>query len=384
MVCGPIIFDKSAIQSLSLNEIQYLHRYYHLVLTPILLAEFVGDLAKTHRDGSPAMEKVTELAHKINPSFTVMNSKFDEIVLADIMSGEGVMEYRPVKLSRLKTGIDGKVVAEILPTEERILEEWKNGYFDPQYFEVANSWRASFNVNPTEQRKKFLMEKLQFERFNGMDLPQIKDEIQENLNNADLREEILLSALDICQIPEHLNEKIIQRWNECGKPSLEEMSGYAFYCTLLSYTFDAGLALNLIGTRSTNLIDLQYLFYLPFCRSFVSGDGFHDLMAPLFLAPHQTYIRATDLKQDLREIANFIEGLAEPDRKRYSIDPPELLDSVTFKLSQTHGLPETILRKRRHADAKFDEIRVEKVLSLHSLCPCGSGKLIKDCHLKSA
>ena len=45
---GPIIIlDKSALQSLSYDEIYTLNRHYFLNITPVLIIEILADLKKT-------------------------------------------------------------------------------------------------------------------------------------------------------------------------------------------------------------------------------------------------------------------------------------------------------------------------------------------------
>ena len=54
--------------------------------------------------------------------------------------------------------------------------------------------------------------------------------------------------------------------------------------------------------RSSNRLDIAYLFYLPFCMMFVSTDRLHQRCAPLFLRPDQEFVWGPDLKANLRQI----------------------------------------------------------------------------------
>jgi hypothetical protein len=56
--------------------------------------------------------------------------------------------------------------------------------------------------------------------------------------------------------------------------SVLEFAPYAASVLRLFLTFVCGLARGFIGPRPTNYIDLQYLYYSPFCMVFVSNFKF--------------------------------------------------------------------------------------------------------------
>ena len=53
---------------------------------------------------------------------------------------------------------------------------------------------------------------------------------------------------------------------------------------------------------NSNLIDLSYLYYLPFCMVFASRDRLHEQLAPLFLRPRQRCVWGDDLKAGLKAL----------------------------------------------------------------------------------
>jgi len=62
--------------------------------------------------------------------------------------------------------------------------------------------------------------------------------------------------------------------------------------------------MGMLSTRASNVIDLQYLYYLPFCHVFTSGDKFHKQVAPLFMQQNQLFVDPAKLKADLKMIAD--------------------------------------------------------------------------------
>jgi hypothetical protein len=105
--------------------------------------------------------------------------------------------------------------------------------------------------------------------------------------------------------------------------------------------FSVCLQNNIIGTRATNLVDLEYLYYLPFCEVFVSGDDFHKKLVPHLLIERQQFVRGQDLKEDLARIEELIPTLTGIDLHRSNKEPPRMEDVICYKLwkSITPGWP---------------------------------------------
>src|SRR5258708_40133751 len=81
--------------------------------------------------------------------------------------------------------------------------------------------------------------------------------------------------------------------------SVLEFAPYAASVLQLFLTFVCGLARGFIGPRPTNYIDLQYLYYSPFCMVFVSNDKFHREIWRATSGAH-SFAWGQDLKDDLR------------------------------------------------------------------------------------
>jgi hypothetical protein len=59
-----LIFDKSALQSFSLDETNWLDHFYTTVITPLFYAEVLADLEKEVGRGKTPEQVVGALAHK--------------------------------------------------------------------------------------------------------------------------------------------------------------------------------------------------------------------------------------------------------------------------------------------------------------------------------
>ena len=119
----------------------------------------------------------------------------------------------------------------------------------------------------------------------------------EIVTGEDKRLERLRVAAMFFNVPQHLHEPILQRWHEIGRPSLPGFAPYTAFALTIELFFQMALAGDLISTeRPSNRMDIAYLFYLPFCQVFISGDRLHRRCAPLFVRDDQEFVWGPDLK----------------------------------------------------------------------------------------
>jgi hypothetical protein len=102
---------------------------------------------------------------------------------------------------------------------------------------------------------------------------------------------------------------------------------------------------NLVGWRPTNLLDVQYLYYLPFCMVFTSNDNLHCTLAPLLLHGEQDFVQGTELKTDLARIQAFWGARPPVERRQMQWAlanyPPPAAGSVVWALWRKNMRPWT-------------------------------------------
>ena len=124
---GPIIIlDKSALQSLSYDEIFFLNKYYYINITPVLLIEILGDLKKPSKKNSLSRNEVVVLSNKILPSNSAINVHYKYLILNSLMGYPVEMGRRPhvgggVPV-KAKSGEKG-FIFDVSP-EEKALNNW--------------------------------------------------------------------------------------------------------------------------------------------------------------------------------------------------------------------------------------------------------------------
>jgi hypothetical protein len=151
-------------------------------------------------------------------------------------------------------------------------------------------------------------------------------------------------AFDMLAIPPELRPRILKRWKEAGGPSLDEFAPYAAYNLLVDLFFYLSLDAGLISSeRPSNRVDIAYLYYLPFCMIFTSGDSLHRRITPLFLRNDQEFLWAPDLKADLSRLDAHHAALPDEVKAQgvavFAPCPPPDGDYLTTKLWDRFLLP---------------------------------------------
>ena len=107
---------------------------------------------------------------------------------------------------------------------------------------------------------------------------------------------------------------------------------YSFFCLRIKLLFNICLLNNIINTRPTNLLDLEYLYYLPFCQVFVSDDKFHRQLAPHLLTEDQRFVTGQELKKDLNRLKEIKTTLSESELKKVFRYPPIVPELLIYQL----------------------------------------------------
>ncbi len=87
-------------------------------------------------------------------------------------------------------------------------------------------------------------------------------------------------------------DEIVARWSLTDFTPLAEYAPYAAHMFRIEIFYH--LAVHKSRSGAGSRMDLIYLFYLPFCKSFVSSDWIHKECAPLFLRDDQTFVWGPD------------------------------------------------------------------------------------------
>ena len=413
MIFNGLVFDKSSFQSLNSEEIFFLRTYYRTVITPILIIEILADLKKGD-DDSLIPDRVMDLSNKIlqlNPTYNV---PYYHLLKNDLMGYKVEMLGRPlVGGGKSVIDADGKRgVVFYQAIEEQVLQRWRDGNFEEAEELLADSWRDS--INDTEIKTDSIPRPDFLKRSKNIgDIATCVDSYFD-LPQAQLG--ILQNILSVYAVPQETATKIFYRFEQSEEALIKDFSPYALFCFRAGLTFQLSHDRGFTTPRKTDILDLQYLYYLPFSTIFTSNDKFHRMFTPPLLRSDQRFISGIDLKSDLKAIVELRDGVPTGERdawmEKHRHMPPKKDDSFTYRVwdkgvrpsyrnwshenhSRTPEEEQELLERLKrftHAQATSDKskpiddedtdfITKESWVGPNDYCPCNSGKLFKDCHL---
>ncbi|WP_309663170.1 hypothetical protein [Sphingomonas sp.] len=217
--------------------------------------------------------------------------------------------------------------------EVETLRRWQSGEFDDADRAQAAGWRVtSKNFDLQALVRSMKMSKQQRADISGLTLLDLKRTIDLFCGDPAAQFRTLSSAFESFDVDPKERTLIKRKWVALGRPHISVFAPYAYFALQLTMTFLSGVSFRLIPERPTNIVDLQYLYYLPFCQVFTSGDKLHRELAPLFMRPKQQFVWAPDLKKALAEFVAHYEQHDEELRKqgsmRFARYPPLELQTV--------------------------------------------------------
>lgn len=105
-------------------------------------------------------------------------------------------------------------------------------------------------------------------------------------------------------------------WSRQRHRGFSVVRPYSAHCLRCLLSLAVAIRHRFLGDQPTHLIDLQYLYYLPFCNVLASDDRVHRLLAPQLIRSNQDFVLGRDLKADLKLAIAERASLSEDARLR--------------------------------------------------------------------
>jgi len=298
MSLGPIlIFDKSTLQSLSIDEGCWLDNFFRCNITPLFFVETLADLEKEVTRGRSPEEVVGNIASKTPTVGSLPNVHHLTLCIRNLLGEEVEMRRVPIITGGIPSFTGDKKGVVFEPSAEfAALERWQRGKFLELERLFAGAWRRSLSRLDLETSYRY------FQRyFNGRakprDLPEVKNLVEDLVCEHERQHDVLELTLALLSIPRRLWPRILSKYKSHGCPGIQDFAPYAAHVLKVDLFFYSGIAADLISReRRSNKIDFGYLYYLPFCMVFVSNDNLHTRTVPLFIQDNQTFVNGTRLK----------------------------------------------------------------------------------------
>lgn len=343
---GPIaLFDKSFLQSLSVDESVWFDHFFVPVVCPLFFVETLADLAKEMKEGSgrTAEGQVRVIADKTPVLSGAPCVHHADICIANLLGQEAPrIGQVPLAGGRPVRGPDGKpgVVFKNSP-EAEAFARWQRGQFLEVERGMASEWRRMLSELDLPAVAK------------GMQALGITPQTCKSVDEAHgiaaalvhmqaAPEQQLALLFTFLDVPARLRGPIARRWQGAGFPPLAQHASYAAHVLKVELFFQIALAAKLIAAeRASNRADIAYLFYLPFSSIFVSGDRLHRTCTKPFLTKYQEFVWGPDLKADLARINGALASATKAERQqglhKLAPRPPGMADDLVLALWQRHG-----------------------------------------------
>ena len=347
MTMGPtIILDKSSLQSLNAAAARELDRYFFLVLPPVLLEEILGDLTKSVKGEVDPEALVSALARKVPVTASGPSPNFRVLCVQDLMGNLIPTSSRRPILNEADAvfGDDGSYA--VSHPEQSAVYRWGKKHFDESDKRSSESMRERAHATDWDAVSKTLP-KLE---WIAPTLEELNAKIDEMFEMPEGRDSFLRWHLRVLGCGPETSSLIIQRWKKVGPIPLNEFAPYAAHCLRVDVLFPLAMSMNLVGRRRSNIIDAEYLHYLPFAHVFGSGDGLHHQLVPFFQENDQSFVTRDELVASLNEMA---------DLRKTDLEASPAGTSLISELWRKHlnCLPSKPLAERPRTEKELKEIR---------------------------
>ncbi len=302
---GPIIlFDKSFLQSLSVDEAVWFDHFFMTVISPMFYVETLADLSKKFKDSRDPKNEVSLIANK-TPQMHSYPCVFHVPMVIESLYGNNPPMNGRVPLKGGKPYKDGKsfgVTYKESPEAEALLR-WAKGEFQEVEHHYASTWRsivqnADFQLSTTD------LEKMGVPVNTANTLEEIRALVNDIVSNPKLTGGHIQTILALFNETKH-TVAIVRRWTDMKCPPLNIFAPYAAFFLEIELFFLLAVNKKLISSnRKSNKTDISYLYYLPFCMAFISTDKLHKRCAPLFLRKNQQFIWGDEMKYSLKKTDN--------------------------------------------------------------------------------
>jgi hypothetical protein len=338
MPTGPIvIYDKSFLQGINPDEAFFFGMHYMTNIAPVLFVEVLGNLSKAPPTDRTAEDVVRRLAEKVSDLSTHPNMPHHDITIAELLGHAIPMDGRPIiRAAQYVRGEDGSEGAVVFDAPEmQALDRWRDQDFQTLERRFARHWRESIQRIDLAAAASAMRDG--YDAFQLPDLAAVKAFADMAASPKYGRYRQLKYVLAAYEVPAQQQATIISRWRRAGRPPLSKFAPYTHYRLTVDLFFNLAIASGHIGTGDAkNKVDIAYLYYLPLCCLFVSGDRLHRRTVPLFLRPNQKFIPADELKADLARLVAYYDALPQDVREagalKYAAYPPLEGDYLTCRL----------------------------------------------------
>jgi hypothetical protein len=335
---GPVaLFDKSFLQSLSLDESVWFDNFFIANVCPLFFVETLADLDKPPREGRTPEEQVRVIAQKFPDLHGTPNVFHGTLHYANLMGYPVPMTGQIMLPQGHFVSAEGrKAAVHDLSSEVKAFHRWLKGEFHAVEQSYAQAWRSAIACSDlSAAAETFMSSGILKEPCTTLEAAKCRSEGAVKAEDDPVL--AMKMAISIFGALEPVQRRFWKRWTDAACPPLPRYAPYAAYVVTVEAFFQIAVKARLIAPeRTSNRVDISYLFYLPFCQVFISSDRLHRKCAPLFLRGDQKFIWGNDLKNDLQALNDRYSRLDDETKSRgimaFACTPPLDADFLVSRL----------------------------------------------------
>lgn len=350
---------------LSPAEITELTLYFSLVDTPPLRSEIIADFQKPEGARQLPKEVVQSLANKMSVTTGVPPAEFWKIAGANLCGTEvSMIGQVPVDAAAPNVTSSDQVLLYDGAASQRTWRRLATGELSPDESAEADAWQENLEKvdfqTVKKQWKRFVQAKIAPTRT----LPELITEVDRMLTDKSPAHqlELLEVVLAFLQAPQQMRDHVFQRMLDNPASTVERLAPYTNSVLRLHLAFVGGLVRSYIGPRQSHHVDLQYLFYAPFCMVFASADKLHRTLWPA-TSGINSFVWGTDLKRELAQRMAAREQMSKEERGRiareYRFYPVEVPGSIITEMWQKYMRPKKEILPFSNPGKTIDDLEPE-------------------------
>ena len=272
MAEGPIlIFDKSTIQTLTVDESVLLDNFYMSNITPVFIAECLADLERDMGRMKGTPESLVGALATRTPDEQACGNVFHMRILEGELIGKfdlSQAQFRPLRDrgQPVMTG-DSKGLLFRASEEEEAVRRWAERDFLDLERQIAKQWRRMINsIDLNAMSANMLGNIGPWRKPTSLeDAKSLTDTIIDCIDQEWLLR-FGLRALGIAQT----TDLVVNRWLIDRRKPLRSYLPYFTHLLSINIFFALVLPTSLLSkVKPSHAIDLAYLYYLPFCMVFL-------------------------------------------------------------------------------------------------------------------
>lgn len=307
---GPnTLIDKSSFQSFTKEEAIVFECYFSYSLPSILLFEIIGDLKKFKDSDKRNENMVSSLSKRFLGSGPPICEEYFKIVSSELLGYKVPFTGQVLVQGGISfpSKYGGRGFLINMTSYNHAILRWADGNFTDEDEQLAKDWRTVIQNVDTASLEDVISKYLVIiPTCNNLD--EVYRNVNNMINNSNLQRPLLDWFISKLNIKYVTMKSIIQRWR-ISKQSLPSYAPYTLHCIKALLMLLFAEKNELVPHKNTNLLDVQYLFYLPFCFIFVSDDRVQRNLSPYLLRSNQEFIAGLDLKKALREQRDMWQSL---------------------------------------------------------------------------